>query len=182
MSSKSSASALSPEYILLGFLSQEPGYGYDLHERVTRELGQLWRISLSQTYNILNRLEAHGDIIGATEAQEDAPACRRFRLMASGRRRLTEWLDTPTNLSARAIRVEFLSRLYFVSATSPEAADQVIEAQIVETRAGLTRLQTLLDRLPEDQLFNRLGLERRGRQLTMVLDWLGECRVRLKAG
>ena len=182
MSSKSSASALSPEYILLGFLGQQPGYGYDLHERVTRELGQLWHISLSQTYNILNRMETRGYIVGVVEEQDAAPACRRFRLTAGGRRRLNEWLDTPSNLSARAIRVEFLSRLFFVSTAYPEAANQVIDAQIVETQAGLSRLQALLDRLPEAQLYNRLGLELRVRQLALVLDWLAECRVRLKAG
>jgi len=45
---------------LLGFLNQQPAHGYDLHERIEAELGQIWRIGLSQTYNILNRLETQG--------------------------------------------------------------------------------------------------------------------------
>ena len=36
------AAALSPEYVLLGFLNQQPAHGYDLHERIEAELGQIW--------------------------------------------------------------------------------------------------------------------------------------------
>jgi hypothetical protein len=41
------AAALSPEYVLLGFLNQQPAHGYDLHERMEAELGQIWHISLN---------------------------------------------------------------------------------------------------------------------------------------
>ena len=67
------ASALSPEYALLGFLSQQQAHGYELHRRLTEELGQVWHVSLSQTYNILTRLERQGYIAGKTFEQEKAP-------------------------------------------------------------------------------------------------------------
>ncbi len=169
------AAALSPEYVLLGFLNQQSAHGYDLHERIAQELGQIWRISLSQTYNILNRLESQGLITGVVQEQEKLPARRRFRLTPSGRRHFDEWLNTSTEPSARAIRVEFLTRLYFAYTTSPDSVRSLIDSQIMETRAGLTRIQVARADLPDDQTFNRLGLDFRVRQLTSVIEWLADC-------
>ena len=173
------AAALSPEYVLLGFLNQQPAHGYDLHERIEAELGQIWHISLSQTYNILKRLEAQGYITGVKQEQEKLPARRRFRLTAAGRRRLEDWLSTATEPSTRAIRVEFITRLYFACTISPAAARTVIEQQIANTQEGLSHLQTLLGELSTDQTFNRLGLEFRVQQLTAVIAWLNASKTRL---
>ena len=173
------AAALSPEYVLLGFLNQQPAHGYDLHERIGTELGLIWHISLSQTYNILNRLETQGYITGALQEQEKLPARRRFRLTAAGRRRFEEWLSTATEPSTRAIRVEFITRLYFARAISPASARTLIDQQIASTQEGLSHLQTLLSELPPDQIFNRLGLEFRVQQLTTVIEWLNASKTRL---
>ncbi len=173
------AAALSPEYVLLGFLNQQPAHGYDLHERIEAELGQIWHISLSQTYNILNRLETQGYITGVMQEQEKLPARKRFRLTAAGRRRFKDWLTAATEPSTRAIRVEFITRLYFARAMSPAAARTVIDQQIASTQEGLVHLQTLLDELPPDQTFNRLGLEFRVQQLTSVIGWLVASKTKL---
>ena len=173
------AAALSPEYVLLGFLNQQPAHGYDLHERIEAELGQIWHISLSQTYNILNRLETQGYITGVMQEQEKLPARKRFRLTAAGRRRFEDWLSTATEPSTRAIRVEFITRLYFARVISPTAARTVIEQQIASTQDGLTQLQAQLDELPSEQTFNRLGLEFRVQQLTTVIAWLNTSKAKL---
>ncbi|MBI5928028.1 MAG: PadR family transcriptional regulator [Chloroflexi bacterium] len=178
MSKKPSASAISPEYLLMGFLNLHSTHGYDLHERIYQELGQIWHISLSQTYNILNRLEAEGYIKGEIKAQEKSPPRHYFQLTASGRRRFDEWLNTPTEASVHAIRVEFLTRLYFAYAAMPQKVNDLIEAQIVQLRAGLIHIQTMHRELASDQIFNQLGLELRIRQLTSLIDWLEECRIR----
>jgi DNA-binding PadR family transcriptional regulator len=177
MSKKPTSSALSPEYVLLGLLAQRPVHGYDLHERIQRDLGQIWQISLSQTYNILKRLEAKGFIIGEGQEQKKAPARRRFRLTPAGRRRFKAWLKTPAEPSARAIRVEFLTRLYFTYAIKPQAASSLIDTQIAATQAGLAHLTEMLATLPPGQTFSRLGLELRLRQLTSMLEWMAECRT-----
>lgn len=181
MSKKPAASTLSPEYVLLGLLNLQPAHGYDLHERIMKELGQIWHISLSQTYNILNRLEAQRYVTGVLQEQEKSPARRRFRLTSAGRRHFEAWLTAPTEPSARAIRVEFLTRLYFTAATTPELAEALIEAQIVDTQNGLARLQAELTALPVAQIFNRLGLELRIGQLASILDWLADCRGRFSS-
>ena len=61
-----------------------------MHEHIEAELGQIWHISLSQTYNILNLLETLGYIAGVVQEQENLPARKRFRPPAAGRRRFED--------------------------------------------------------------------------------------------
>ena len=168
-------SALSPEHPLLGFLAQQPAHGYELHQLLVRHLGHIWHVSLSQTYSILNRLEAQGFIIGTVQEQAKLPARRRFRLTAAGRRRFEAWLHAVSSCSVHAIRVDFTTRLYFVHSLDPDMTRELIETQIVETQKCLSHLQTMLADLPPEQTFNRLGAELRIRQLSSVIDWLAEC-------
>jgi DNA-binding PadR family transcriptional regulator len=157
-------------------LALQPCHGYELHQRLVSNLGQVWHISLSQAYSILNRLEGKGYIAGALEDQDKRPSRRRFQLTPSGEQRLRAWLDAPTPASVHLIRVEFTSRLYFACAISPDYAISIIDSQASEVRAGLQRLQADLDEIPASQLFNRLGLELRLRQLHSIAGWLESCR------
>lgn len=173
------SSALSPEYALLGFLAQKPAHGYDLHLRLIAELGQVWHVSQSQVYNILNRLETQGFVTATVQTQAKLPARRRLRLTSAGRKRFDTWLHTTAGCSVRAIRVEFTTRLYFAAALEPALARRLIDNQATVTHAGLDGLKRLLAELPPEQTFNRLGLELRIRQLTSILDWLADCRKTL---
>ena len=167
---------LSPEYALLGLLSQKTSHGYELHQRLRTELGQVWHTSQSQTYNILNRLEAQGFITGMLQEQDKLPTRRQFTMTESGRQRFDTWLNSPSGCSVRAIRVEFITRLYFASAINTELAGQIIDIQEGEIRDGLGRLQNKLETNNEG-IFNRLGLELRIRQLESIITWLDECRL-----
>lgn len=175
----SNVSELSPEYVLLGLLAVQPSHGYDLHQRLSGELGQVWHIHQNQVYNLLKRLEARGDICGTLQAQDKRPSRVLYQLTPEGRARFEAWLDTPTGISARAIRVEFVSRLYFAQRSSQVMVDRLVAAQIDATRQGLSRLKAVYTRLPPGQVFNRLGMDLRIRQLESILDWLEECRAAL---
>ena len=170
-------STISPEYPLLGLLSQKPTHGYELHHRLTTDLGQVWRISQSQAYNILNRLEANGYITGELQEQEKLPARRSFYLTEAGRQRFEAWLNAPSGSSARAIRIEFITRLYFALVRDREFAHRLLEAQIADTQVSLNRLRAQMETIPDNQVFNRLSLDLRIRQLSSILDWLVECRT-----
>ena len=167
--------SLSPEYPLLGLLSGGPAHGYQLHQQLRVELGQIWHISLSQTYNILNRLEKAGHIKGYLQEQSKRPARRRFSMTSSGQKRFFDWLQAPSGLSVKAIRIEFTTRLYFASRQDPDLAFQMIADQILETHTGLKALSDTLDEVPPDQIYNRLSLELRIRHLESTLDWLNDC-------
>jgi len=170
------AGSPSPEYPLLGLLAQQPSHGYKLHRRLVSDLGQVWHISLSQAYNILKRLEEQGYIRGVQQDQDKRPSRRQFQITPAGEQRLQAWLDAPTPPSVHLIRVEFTSRLYFACASGPQAAVRLIDGQAAQVQAGLEHLQSSLEDIPAAQVFNRLGVELRLRQLHSILGWLESCR------
>ncbi len=180
MSKKPQASSVSPEYVILGFLRQQPAHGYDLHERITQQLETIWTISPSQIYSILTRLEARNLISGVTQEQERAPARRSYYLTPLGQRHLDAWLREPTQPSSHAIRVEFLTRLYFMFTIDPDQALHLIDSQIVDTQAASERFQALFTDTPQSQIFKRMGLELRVQQLTSIVAWLRHCRTQLQ--
>jgi DNA-binding PadR family transcriptional regulator len=165
----------SPEYALLGFLAVEPAHGYDLHQRLIADLGQVWHASQSQTYAILARLETQGLICSTVVRQARLPARRLLELTPAGRAQFDAWLAAPTGASMRAIRVDFITRLYFAARLHPEMAPGMVEEEINTARAGLHALQANLAAVPATQRFNRLALELRIRQLAAVIDWLATC-------
>lgn len=169
-------SGLSPEFALLGFLDHSPAHGYELHQRLMTDLGEIWHASLSQTYNILTRLEAQGFIEGTSHPQEKRPDKRELRLTQAGHQRFETWLGTLSPCSVRAIRIEFMTRLYFLHARNPQAALAMIDSQIDALQAHLERLSNHLADLPESQTFNRLGMSLRISQLETLAGWLESCK------
>jgi DNA-binding PadR family transcriptional regulator len=169
-------SGLSPEFALLGFLDQSPAHGYELHQRLMTDLGEIWHASLSQSYNILTRLETQGFIEGTTQPQENRPDKRELRLTSAGRERFESWLSSLSACSVRAIRVEFMTRLYFLHARAPQTALAMIDAQIEALQAHLTRLRRRMSDLPEGQTFNHLGMSLRISQLETLTNWLESCK------
>src|SRR5512143_1910165 len=101
----------SPEFALLGFLYIQPGHGYELHQRLARELGYIWSVSQSETYNTLKRLEAQGFVKSRIVRQEKLPSRNLLSLTRRGRARFEAWLKTPGANSVRTIRLEFTTRL-----------------------------------------------------------------------
>jgi DNA-binding PadR family transcriptional regulator len=175
----STVGSLSPEYVLLGLLTQGPAHGYELHQKLTVDLNQIWNLSQSQVYNILSRLEGKGFIRGRIQEQEKLPARRLLEITAAGQERFSKWMFAPSRLSVRAIRVELTTRLFFALDTEPGLADEIITRQIAEIEIGLERLNLTRASIPEDQMFNHLGLDLRIRQLGSILDWLDSCRAKI---
>ena len=180
MDEKAYTGGLSPEYAVLGLLAESPAHGYDLHQRLMADLGQIWHCSLSQIYNILKRLESQSYIAGEVQEQPKLPARRLFHLTEAGWGRFEAWLYNPTPASVRAIRVEFTTRLYFIHALNPEKVPSLIESQSAAIQVGLARLERNLVEIQPEQIFNRLGLELRLNQLRAILAWLEECREALQ--
>jgi DNA-binding PadR family transcriptional regulator len=166
----------SPEYALLGFLYDQPNHGYNLHQQLITELGHVWHVSQSQTYAILKRLVKQGDISSSTLEQEKLPARQILEINAAGRRRFKAWLRTPSGSSVRAIRLEFITRLYFAQKLFPETIQKIFEEESTDINAALTRLELARRAIPAEQAFNRFSLDLRIRQLHSVRDWLIECR------
>lgn len=161
---------------LLGLLYGEAGHGYDLHRKVVADLGQVWHLSQSQAYAILKRLEARGDISAEEIPQEKLPSRQLLHTTAQGREHFLAWLDATSGGSTRAIRMEFVTRLYFLNLYFPEKLAQAFDRQRAEAQSHIQRLERMLAGLPEEQVYNRMSLGMRLRQLRLILDWLDECR------
>jgi DNA-binding PadR family transcriptional regulator len=168
-------SRLSPEYVLLGFLYQNPNHGYELHKQMEGEFENIWHASQSQTYNILKRLATQGYIYSTPVEQEKLPPRQLLYINEVGKKRFEDWLDTPTKPSVHAIRVEFISRLYFMQLYFPQKVPQIIRTQIDVVTEGLVQQKESLQGLPEDKSFNRLALELRIKLLHSVIEWLKNC-------
>jgi DNA-binding PadR family transcriptional regulator len=165
---------LSPEMALLGLLYKQPGHGYDLHRTVNADLGQVWHLSQSQAYAILKRLEAQGDISAEKIPQEKLPSRQLLQMTEQGRKNFLGWLDAPSGGSTRAIRMEFITRLYFLKKYFPKKITRAFEQQRTEADTHIQRLESILAELPADQIYNRMSLEMRLKQLKFVLEWLDE--------
>jgi DNA-binding PadR family transcriptional regulator len=168
---------LSPEMALLGMLYEAPGHGYELHRKVVTDLGQVWHLSQSQAYSILKRLETRGDISMEEVLQEKLPPRQLLHITTQGRKRFLDWLDVPSGGSTRAIRMEFVTRVYFLKMYLPEKLIPAFERQRSEIEAHIRRLEIMYADLPIEQLYNRMSLNMRLKQLRLVIEWLDECQA-----
>src|SRR5512143_2407147 len=131
----------SPEFALLGFLYLKPGHGYDLHRRLTKQLGYIWGASQSETYNVLKRLAAKGFIKSRVVEQEKLPPRNLLALTPRGRARFKAWLAAPAGGSLRTVRLEFITRLYFARQTGLLSLPRMLDQQVTEVRASLRQLE-----------------------------------------
>jgi len=169
------SSRLSPEFVLLGFLYQAPSHGYELHRRLRDQFGDIWNASQSQTYNILKRLESQGYVQATYIEQEKLPARQQLQLTSMGRERFETWLSQPTRSSVHAIRVEFITRLYFSQCYFPERLQVMIRDQVDAVKTVAASLQRKLEKTGEIPAHNRLSLMLRLEILDSVIRWLEGC-------
>jgi PadR family transcriptional regulator, regulatory protein AphA len=171
----SAARDLSPKYAIMGFLYIRPMHGYDLHKHLQLNLHEVWHISQSQAYNIIKNLQKAGCLTTILQPQDKRPDREMLQLTERGKIDFEAWLYTPTSGSARAIRVEFITRLFFATNLSEHLSSRLIQEQITAINDDLNILIKRVSAIPEQQIFNRMGLDLRIRQLTGVVAWLEDC-------
>ncbi len=135
--------SVSPDETLLGLLAAQPQHGYQLLETFHNpdHLGNVWRMSTSQLYAVLKRLEARGWIYGQPLESVNAPPRTHYRLTPAGEARLEAWLHAVNpSPSIRRVRVEFLSRLYIARRLGVPLRP-IIETQQRMCQEELARLQ-----------------------------------------
>jgi DNA-binding PadR family transcriptional regulator len=168
-----------PELALLGFLALEPAHGYELHRRLTHELGELWHASLAHVYNVLKRMEAQGLIRGRAMREGNYPPQRQFELSPAGHAALEAWIRKPVSSSARSIRLEFLARLYFAQQLNPRRAKALLDEQRRSVAETVAQLQHIAADAVDAPDFARLAAELRLAQARTIQDWLDSSLVPL---
>jgi hypothetical protein len=107
--------------------------------------------------------------------QEKLPPRQLLRITPQGSQRFIDWLDISSGGSTRAIRMEFVTRLYFLNLYFPEKLAHAFDQQRTEAETHIARLKKICDELPAEQIYNRMSLKMRVEQLKTVLEWLDEC-------
>lgn len=161
-----------PEYLILGFILQGATHGYDIKRRFEASLGTLWRISESQLYSMLKRLEARGFVSCQPTQGEIAVPRRLLEITGAGRERFDEWLVRPTFCSPRVLRLEFLSRLYFAGSLRPDLTASIYETQLTEVEREMKAIARMRAGLPRGDSLSALGTDFRLNQLAAARSWL----------
>jgi len=157
---------------LLGLLMVRAQHGYELHQEFNRELGRVWRISLSQLYAQLGQLEESGFVTAQVEPQSNRPARKVYRLTATGRKAFLDWMHQPTPYLSR-IRFEFLARVYFFRVLNLPGLDELVARQKAICRERIEALARVASEADDD--FARLVVEFRQGQMEAVVRWLDRC-------
>jgi PadR family transcriptional regulator AphA len=164
--------AASPQPVLLGLLMSGPRHGYDLYQELSRELGRVWDLGLSNLYAQLKQLEEAGLVEAQTEPQPGRPARKVYRLMPEGRAVFLDWVRQPTPY-LRHIRVGFLARLYFFRRLAFDGLDELVAQQQAVCQTQIERFERLASEADDE--FRRCVLEFRRGQLEAVIRWLDRC-------
>jgi DNA-binding PadR family transcriptional regulator len=174
---------MAAEHAILGLLALSEsgtGHGYDLARQFSPEapLGNVVRLEPGMVYHHLKKLERLGWVSAVPEAEPGRPARRLFALSALGRAELGRWLSEPV-AHTRAIRLDFLVKLYLALLLDPALAVRLVDeqrdqcARWVESLAS--RQQSVQAEEGQDPVTTKFGdmvLDMRLAQTRAALAWL----------
>jgi PadR family transcriptional regulator AphA len=113
-------------YVILGMLRHEPRTGYEIKAAVDNSPRFFWAASYGQIYPELKQLAEAGLVKGEADPRGGRKRTV-YRLTAAGRKELRRWLERPAETFE--LRDEGLLKLFFSSASSPQAAAEAIAAK-----------------------------------------------------
>ena len=174
-------SSITPDETILGLLAVRARHGYDLLDcfRDPSQLGEVWRLSTSQLYAVLKRLETQGLTEGHEVAAADAPTRTEYKLTHAGEQRFQTWVnDALPSASVNRVRVEFLSRLYIARLLDIPTIP-IVERQKAACLAQKSKLRACLEQAKPG--IGRLTLELVVAQLEVILQWLDRCELTPKS-
>lgn len=167
---------MSLKFAILGLLSTfGDSSGYDLKQRFTESVNNVWEADLSQIYRTLDRLER--DEWVTSEADPDSNRNRKvYQITASGAAALREWLAEDYELAQ--IRDPALLRMFFADQISTKRLiDQVREyrAKFVELAANYDSIEQRLTELVElgwePAVYQKFTLDLGHRYTVMTIEW-----------
>ena len=157
------------EYILLGTLMQGPRHGYEIMRFLESALKAAWRVSSSQLYNLMKRMEKENLLESNIEPQATRPSKRVFKITEKGKGVFLAWLSSPTD-HVRDFRLEFLGKLFFYHKLSLKGAMELTEAQIQVLHQVQQRL--FKEKKEENDPFNVLIYDFKLETVRGQLRWL----------
>lgn len=130
------------EYPVLAILARCPAHGYDICLRLSEEIGSIWRLSKSNIYALLVRLERDGLVTHERVGQENLPAKNIFKLTEKGMEVYRDWITTPVR-HVRDMRLEFLTKLWCAQQMGDESQIVLLKEQLAVCREKIEILGKL---------------------------------------
>jgi DNA-binding PadR family transcriptional regulator len=118
---------MSLKYVLLGLLTQQPRYGYEIKREAEQLLGNSGELNPGQLYPLLRKLAEQQLIAGERVEQEDRPDKRIFTLTEAGAQELSAWFNQPVPLSIG--RSALFLRFVVLALVRPEARADFLKEQ-----------------------------------------------------
>ena len=140
---------MSIRHALLALLYEGPKYGLQLQQEFEAGTGEVWPLNVGQVYTTLQRLEQ----AGLVESEDGDGPQRSFGLTAAGVDELTEWLQTPPEMSAPP-RDELVIKLLVALRLHDVDVRDLVQVH----RRQLVRLMQQYTRLKEDASDDEIGL------------------------
>jgi PadR family transcriptional regulator, regulatory protein AphA len=106
-----------------------PLHGYDICRRLGEGIGSIWKLGKSQIYALLAKMEREGLVTHERVGQDNLPAKNIFNIRPQGVQVIQEWLEQPV-YHFRDMRLEFVTKLWFVRQTLPDRERLLIEKQL----------------------------------------------------
>jgi len=159
------------EYPVMGMLLGGPLHGYDICRRLGEGIGSIWKLGKSQIYALLAKLEREGLVIHERVGQDNLPAKNIFSLTPEGIQVVKEWLEQPVN-HFRDMRLEFVTKLWFIRQAFPEPERLLIEKQLGVCGEKVTVLEGLKDSCGNQ--VEALSIDFRVTVIRATVSWL-EC-------
>lgn len=172
---------LTIEIALLGYLTEGPRHGYQIHRSLMEPNGlrRIWWLKQAQLYALLGKLEEAGYLSASIETQEKRPARRMFRLTPKGEEIFRNWLESPVE-RPRQMRQEFQVKLYFACREGREVCRRLIEEQ----RHTCCKWLAANDAMSVDYSIGQAHLwltdQYRIGQIQAMLNWLDLCCEKLE--
>lgn len=168
---------LTLEHALLGFVYSRPMHGYQIQQRLhtTNELGLVWRLKTSQLYALLGKLEQKGYLAFTIEPQEARPPRKIFHLTPVGQTAFLNWVSAPVE-QGRAIRLEFMAKLYFARQVSPETLATLIARQLAVSLIWQEKLLAQIETCGPADEYQSLVYRFRLGQVEATQTWLEACK------
>jgi PadR family transcriptional regulator AphA len=166
---------LSLEYILLGFLDQEPIHGYDLYKKLGEMNGiaLVWRVKQSYLYALLDKLEKDGLVTSKIVPGESFLSRKEFQLTDMGKQNFQTWLTSPVK-HGREMRQEFLAKLYFAQSAKNYLYQKLIQEQLQVCSEWLSSLKNDLSKQTNEQPYKQVILKYRISQTRAMINWLND--------
>ncbi|HVP36793.1 MAG TPA: PadR family transcriptional regulator [Terriglobales bacterium] len=131
------------ELVVLGLLSEEPMYGYQLYQEVEKREMEHWaQVNLASIYNTLNRLQKDKLILGKGERPGKMPERKVYHITSKGRKRLEDLVQMALN-EQKMPQDSFVVGVAFLQGLSKEKILDALSEKKEQLRKVVERIEKI---------------------------------------